>query len=104
MKKKPPTILQRIAKADKTAVSECLDAHGNLIWALAKKNTDSNKDAETATQEIFLDIWKYADCFNASKHTETDFVILIARRRLLKWIANSAVDFSIKKYRSIKIT
>ena len=86
------TILQRIAEADKSAVEECLDKHGNLVWALAKKFTDSIEEAETATQEIFLDIWKCAKRFDSSKHEETDFIILIVCRWLFKRKMNLSLD------------
>lgn len=78
------TILQRIGKADKTAIKECISVYGNLIWGLARKHTDSLEEAETATQEIFLDIWRYAGRFDSTKFEETAFIFLIARRRLIK--------------------
>ena len=78
------TILQRIAEADKTAVKECLDEHGNLVWALAKKFTDSIEDAETATEEIFLDIWKRAALFDGAKTSEDKFIFFVACRCLIK--------------------
>ncbi len=60
------TIFQRIAKSDKTAAEKCLKKHGKLVWALAKQFTNSNEDAETAAQEIFLDLWKYAERFDST--------------------------------------
>ena len=77
-------IFQRIADADRTAVSECLDAYGNMVWALAKKFTGSIEEAETATQEIFLDIWKYADRFDGTETSEEKFIFFVACRCLLK--------------------
>lgn len=77
-------IFQKIAKADKTAIKNCIDAYGNLVWALARKYTDSLEEAETATQEIFLDIWRYAGRCDSTKFDETVFIFLIARRRLIK--------------------
>ena len=44
------------------------------------RNSD---DAEDAVQEIFLDIWKNAERFDASRSSETTFVAMIARRRLI---------------------
>ena len=67
-------ILQRVADADKAAVESCIDAYGGLVWALAKKYTDSLEDAETATQEIFLDIWTHAGRCDASKTEERTFM------------------------------
>ncbi len=52
------TILQRIAERDKTAVEDCIDAYGDFIWALARKFTASTEEAEAATEEIFIDIWR----------------------------------------------
>lgn len=81
---KSPTILQRIAEADRTAADECINKHGKLVWALAKQFTASTAEAETATLEIFLDLWKCADRFDSVNCEETDFIILIARRWLIK--------------------
>jgi RNA polymerase sigma-70 factor (ECF subfamily) len=43
----------------------------------------SQDDAEDAVQEIFLDIWKNAAKFDPAQASETTFVALIARRRLI---------------------
>ena len=40
-------------------------------------------DAEDAVQEIFVDIWKNAAKFDPSQASETTFVAMIARRRLI---------------------
>lgn len=78
------TILQRIAEKDKTAVEECIDTYGNLIWALAKKFTASNEEAEAATQEIFIDIWRNVESSAQAQTTEKLLVAKIALRRLIK--------------------
>ena len=78
------TVLQRIAEGDKSAVENCIDIYGGIIWSLAKKHTASPAEAEAVTLEIFNDIWKYADCFDPNKFEEADFVDLIACRRLSK--------------------
>lgn len=44
------------------------------------RNSD---DAEDAVQEIFIDIWKNAAKFDESQASETTFVAMIARRRLI---------------------
>lgn len=77
-------ILQKIARADKTAVEDCIDDYGNLVWALARKYSDSLEEAEAATEEIFLDIWRYAGRCDSANFDETFFIYLIARRRLIK--------------------
>lgn len=76
-------ILQRIADGDKTAVEDCLKTYGGLIWSLARRMCPNQGDAEDAVQEIFIEIWKNAERFDASQASETTFVAMIARRRLI---------------------
>ena len=79
-----PMILQRIAQRDRTAVEDCLDAYGSRIWAMAKKNAASTEEAETITEEIFLEIWKHAARFDPDKCSETNFVMLLCLRHLIR--------------------
>lgn len=83
-KTEPLTILQRTAKKDKTAVVDCVDYYGNFIWALARKFTASPEEAAAAAQEIFTDIWRYAERGDKTQAAETLLIALIARRRLIK--------------------
>ncbi len=76
-------ILKRIASGDKMAVQECLDSYGGLIWSLALRMLSNSDEAEDAVQEIFIDIWKNAARFDAAQASETTFVAMIARRRLI---------------------
>ena len=78
---KARTVFQRLAQLDKTAVKDCIDSYGNLIWALAKSKTSSLEEAETLTLEIFQDIWKYAERFDLNKCDEITFISVIAHRR-----------------------
>ncbi len=79
-KTKPLTILQRIGNKDRTAVEDCIDTYGNFIWALARKFTASREEAEAATQEIFIDIWRYSERADQPQPAEDVLIALIARR------------------------
>jgi RNA polymerase sigma-70 factor, ECF subfamily len=76
-------ILQQIAAGDKTSVQECLRTYGGLVWSLARRMSPNLDDAEDAVQEIFVDVWKNADKFDETKSSETTFIAMIARRRLI---------------------
>lgn len=80
---KKETILKRIAEGDQTAVEDCINQYGNLIWALAKKYTPTQEDAEDAVQEIFTEIWQNAARYDSGKSKEITFISTIARRRLI---------------------
>jgi DNA-directed RNA polymerase specialized sigma24 family protein len=75
------TILRRIAEKDKTAVEDCIDTYGNFIWALARKLTASREEAKTATEEIFIDIWRYWERARNTHSIEKKLIATIALRR-----------------------
>lgn len=83
-------ILNRIAAGDNSAVDECLDTYGGLVWSLARRLMRDQDDAEDAVQEVFLDIWKNAGRFDENQASETTFIAMIARRRIIDKIRYSA--------------
>ena len=78
------TILARIADMDRTAVRDCLDSYGSLVWGLALRFTESPAQAEALTEEIFDDIWRYRPSDLNSRTVEKNVIAAIALRRLIK--------------------
>ena len=76
-------ILKRIAAGDADAVRECLDTYGGLVWSLARRMLRNTDDAEDVVQDVFVDIWKNAQRFDESQASETTFIAMIARRRII---------------------
>ncbi len=77
------TILQRVAAGDSSAVDDCLAQYGALVWSLARRHSPNYSDAEDAVQEAFLGIWQGAGRFDPEKGSETTFITMIVRRRLI---------------------
>jgi RNA polymerase sigma factor (sigma-70 family) len=77
------SILRRIAAKDKSAVEECINVYGGLVWALVRKMCPNKEEVEDIVQEIFIDIWKNAERFNEAQASEATFIAMIARRRLI---------------------
>jgi RNA polymerase sigma-70 factor (ECF subfamily) len=76
-------LLPRVAQGESAAVDACLDRYAGLVWSLARRFCRSTADAEDAVQDIFIDVWKSASRFDASVASETTFIAMIARRRLI---------------------
>ncbi|MBX3379142.1 MAG: sigma-70 family RNA polymerase sigma factor [Phycisphaeraceae bacterium] len=76
-------ILQRIASGDKAAVQACIDRYAGLVWSLTRRMSLNGADAEDAVQEIFVELWRNAFRFDPDIASETAFVAMIARRRLI---------------------
>lgn len=76
-------LLPRIAAGDRSAVPECLSRYGGLVWTLARRRLGNAQDAEDAVQEVFIDLWRFADRFDPRLAEEITFVAMITRRRLI---------------------
>ncbi|MFY7895925.1 MAG: RNA polymerase sigma factor, partial [Phycisphaerales bacterium] len=58
------TLLARVASGDKAAAREMLDRFGPLVWSLARTFASSQADAEDATQDVFIHVWKKAHMYD----------------------------------------
>ena len=76
-------ILQRVAAGEAAAVDECLAAYRELVWSLARRSTPNLSDAEDAVQEIFIEIWRNAVRFDSTLSSESTYITMIAKRRLI---------------------
>ena len=81
--KKSPPVLPRIAAGEPDAVEEFLNRYSGLVWSLARKMLSNREEAEDAVQEIFVELWKNAERFDEKFASETTFVAMITRRRLI---------------------
>jgi RNA polymerase sigma factor (sigma-70 family) len=78
-----PPVLARIAAGDATAVEDCLKMYGGLVWSIVKRLTKDHAEAEDAVQEIFIDLWQVAKKYDPDVASESTFITMIARRRLI---------------------
>lgn len=76
-------LLPSVAAGEPGAAERCLDRYGGLVWSLARKYFAERSDAEDAVQEAFVSLWKNAGRFNPDIASETTFVAMIARRRII---------------------
>ncbi|MEM9413060.1 MAG: sigma-70 family RNA polymerase sigma factor [Planctomycetota bacterium] len=92
-------ILPRIADGESSAVADCLHRYGGLVWSLARRFSPDEQSAEDAVQDVFIQLWKNANRFDASIAAEKTFVAMITRRRLIdisrrkSWPSSSQFDF-----------
>lgn len=79
----PEPVLPRVAAGESGATRECLKRYGGLVWSLCRRMCATEAEAEDAVQDIFLDVWQSAHRYDASIASETAFVAMITRRRLI---------------------
>ncbi len=76
-------VLPRIAAGDPTAVANCIARYGGLVWSLALRFLGNPTDAEDAVQDVFIELWKNAARYDATRSSESTYITMIARRRLI---------------------
>lgn len=79
----PESLLPRVARGDSDATRLCVDRFGGLVWSIARRLKIPDVHIEDAVQEVFIELWKHAARFDPAIASETTFVAVVARRRLI---------------------
>ena len=77
------SILPLVAAGNRDAMERCLERYENLVWSAARRYLGASAEAEDIVQEIFIELWQKAGRFDPARASESTYVMLIARRRLL---------------------
>jgi RNA polymerase sigma factor (sigma-70 family) len=77
------TLLQQIVLGNASAVKDCQSRYGGMVWSLAWRFLGNAADADDATQDILIELWKNADRYNPSLSAESTYVTMVTRRRLI---------------------
>lgn len=76
-------LFARVASGDSDAKRTCVEQYGRLVWSLARRHSPTVADAEDAVQDIMVDLIRSAARFDPLHGTESGFVAMVARRRLI---------------------
>ena len=76
-------LLAKIAKGDRSALSDLYDRYSRMIYAIAWKSLNSVEDCEEVVLEVFAQIWKIADRLDLSKGCVEQWIFTLARSRIL---------------------
>ncbi len=76
-------LLPAVARGDEAGVREFNARYAGLVWSIVRRLGVPRVEAEDAVQDIFVELWRSADRFDASIASEPAFVAMIARRRAI---------------------
>lgn len=74
-------LLQRVARGDRDAFGYLYDTLSGPVYGLARRVVRDPARAEDVAQEVFLEVWRKAPGFDASRGTAKTWVLTIAHRR-----------------------
>src|ERR1017187_1555530 len=73
--------LTRIRAGDQQAMSELYDRYSKVVYAVALRVRQDAAGAEDVLQDIFLQLWRNPDAFDASRGSLAAWLAVIARHR-----------------------
>ena len=76
-------LMQRISQGNEVAVRTLYDRFGSLVFRNACQVLGSVAEAEDATQDVFVQIWRTANRYDPTRAKLVTWVMLISRRMLI---------------------
>ena len=76
-------IVERMAAGDGDALRELYDVHARAVYSLAVRILRSQSDAEDIVQEVFVQAWRNATRYDATRGTVAGWLLMQARSRAI---------------------
>src|ERR1700685_189700 len=74
-------LVARIRAGDQQAMSELYDRYAKVVYAVALRVLQDAGAAEDVLQDVFLQLWRNPDAFDASRGSLAAWLAVIARHR-----------------------
>jgi RNA polymerase sigma-70 factor, ECF subfamily len=86
------SLLERIVAREAEAVGELYDRHSSLLYGLILRIVRNASEAEEILQDVFLQVWKRAETFNADLGTPVAWLVRIARNRAIDQLRKTTMN------------
>jgi len=75
--------VRRCGAGEQAALSSLYDQASHLVYSVVVKVLANQADAEEVTLDVFTQIWRTAQSYQASKGTVTAWLVMVARSRAI---------------------
>src|SRR5580698_10859849 len=76
-----PALLTAIRSGDQDAMAEVYDRYSSVVYAVALRVLQDAGAAEDVLQDVFLQLWRNPDAFDASRGSLAAWLAVISRHR-----------------------
>jgi RNA polymerase sigma-70 factor (ECF subfamily) len=76
-------IIARIYSGDEGAMTLLYDRYSHVVYAIALRVLSDNSAAEDILQDVFMQLWRNPQAFNASRGSLAAWLAVIARNRAI---------------------
>lgn len=77
------SLLERIQQKDEAALSALYDRYSGLVYSEAKRILRDEGAAEEILQDLFYQVWRTAERFDAARGSLAGFLVVAARNRAI---------------------
>lgn len=88
-------LVGRVARGDRAAFDELYDHVSGAVYGVARRVVRDPARAEDVSQDVFLDVWRKAPSFDATRGSAKTWIMTIAHRRAVDAVRRNE---SQKKY------
>jgi len=79
-----------LQRRDESALGELYDRYGAAVYHLALRITHDQETAEEISLDVFFQVWRQADRYNATQGTLSSWLFAIARSRAIDRVRASS--------------
>jgi RNA polymerase sigma-70 factor, ECF subfamily len=76
-------LLAKIARQEQTALAQLYDRYARVLYAFAYKILESVEEAEEVVLDVFCQVWRTAESYNASRGRVDSWLFMLTRSRAL---------------------
>jgi RNA polymerase sigma-70 factor, ECF subfamily len=76
-------IIARIYSGDESAMAQLYDLYSHVVYAVALRVLSDSSAAEDILQDVFVQLWRNPQAFNASRGSLAAWLAVIARNRAI---------------------
>ena len=90
-------LIARLRAGDQQAMSELYDRYGKVVYAVALRVLQDAAAAEDVLQDVFLQLWRNPDAFDASRGSLAAWLAVIARHRSIDRLRKRRPEMDIEE-------
>jgi RNA polymerase sigma-70 factor, ECF subfamily len=76
-------LMTQVAQAQSAALGELYDRYGRMVFSLAFRITGSSETAEEVTQDVFVQVWRFAEHYDPHQGKLTTWLSSVTRNRAI---------------------
>ncbi len=88
-------LLARIRAGDESAMAELYDRYSGIVYGVALRVLGSTASAEDVLQEVFLQLWRNPQAFDAERGRLAPWLAVIARNRAIDMLRRRPMEEDI---------